>query len=101
MTTTFATELKLPLSKILKQHPDLASVSMRTLFRWTQRPTRGAILEFTRVGGRVHSSIEAVNRFLAQLNDTTTSAPGPTLRSPHERSRASDAAAAELDAVGA
>ncbi len=104
MSDTFQVEEKLPLSKLLKTHPNLRAISPRTILRWTQRKTRGVQLEFVRVGGRAMSSHAAVDRFLAKLNTSpgaTDSDAVSVPRSPSQRRRESDAAAAELAAAGA
>lgn len=99
MSTPFNSEAKLPLSAILKAHDSLNAISPRTLLRWTQRTTRGVLLESVRIGGRTMSSLGAVDRFLAAMNPATPTDGGP--RSPHQRQRASAEAAAELEAAGA
>ena len=99
---TFETEAKILLSAAIKRHPDLNTISPRTLLRWAKRGTRGVRLESIDIGGRTFTSLESVGRFLAKLNGTapTTSDPLPSPRSPHQRQRASEAAAAELAASG-
>lgn len=104
-TDTFATEQKLPLSALHKLHPDLTSVSLKAMTRWAERGTRGHKLESVRIGGRLMSSREALQRFLDALNGGGPPTAGvantsPPPRSPHQRSRASASAAAELDAAG-
>lgn len=99
MDTTFQTEEKLPLAQLKKAHPSLKFVALRTVHRWTARTTRGALLESIRVGGRIMSSLAAVDRFLSVLNQS----PSPLTdvpRSPHQRQRASEEAARELSRAG-
>ena len=43
-----------------------------TLIRWSLRGLRGIRLETVLVGGRRFTSIEAIARFLARLNDPAT-----------------------------
>jgi hypothetical protein len=58
----FATEAKIPLSRLRHTHADLKSVSLKTLTRWATRGTRGVRLESVRIG-RLMSSREALQRF--------------------------------------
>lgn len=97
MSTPFSAEHHWPLSHLKKNHPRLAAASIRSIGRWTQRRTRGALLESIYVGGRLMTSFEAVDRFLAALNPV--SADGP--RSPNQRRRESELAAQELTQAGA
>jgi hypothetical protein len=92
---------KFPLSQIRKYRPDLAHISPRTWHRWTQKPVRGHQLAAVRIGWQFFTTLADVDSFIAALNSaSTTSDSTPTVRSPHERSKASEAAAAELEAAG-
>jgi hypothetical protein len=91
---------KITVSQIKLHRPDLAFISPRSWTRWTQRPTRGHTLESIRIGGRLFVTLKAVDEFIAALNAAPESAlPAP--RSPSQRQRASQQAAAELEAAGA
>ncbi len=75
-----------------------------TLFRWVTKGCRTldgrtVRLEALRIGGRLFTSHEALDRFIAELNASTDPVPAP--RSPSERRRASDRAAAQLEKMGA
>lgn len=54
-------------------------------------------LEVIRVGVKLITSREAVQRFIARLSEAPAAAPAP--RSPSERKRAAEAAGAGLDAI--
>ena len=88
----------LPIAAAAKRHPDTRCVSPRTVIRWATRGVRGVKLEARRVGGRFHCSVAAISRFVEALNPTSATADQP--RSPHERNRASEAAAEELAKAG-
>jgi len=45
-------------------------IHVSTLHRWCQRGVRGVRLECRRLGGRIVTSIEAVDRFSARLAET-------------------------------
>ncbi len=42
-----------------------------TLWRWTSRGIRGVRLEHVKLGGRIVTSLEAVQRFSERLNDAS------------------------------
>jgi hypothetical protein len=68
-----------------------------TLIRWALRGLRGVRLETVLIGGRRYTSVEAIERFLARLNEPAT-VPVPAL----SRSRQEHIARAnrQLDAEG-
>ena len=57
--------------------------SVATLWRWRTRGVRGRRLESLNLGGKVFTSLEALQRFAEQSDDDA----GPTLRSPARRAR--------------
>ena len=48
--------------------------SPSTLYRWAKRGLRGVRLETVRVGGTLCTSVEALNRFFAELDGAATRA---------------------------
>ena len=85
-------------SKLFPTRPHAA-----TFWRWHKhglKDQRGDVvrLEIARVGGRVYTSREALQRFSERLSggDTATS----TVRTPGQRRRASERAARELEKAG-
>lgn len=53
-------ETVLPLAEAAKR----LGVTYRTAKRWTERPRKdAAVLEATRIGGRLYTSVEALERF--------------------------------------
>lgn len=76
-----------------------------TLWRWCRKGVRGVHLEYLRLGNRICTSLEALNRFgqeLAQADTApgqkATSKPGrPRRRSENERDAAIAKANAELE----
>jgi hypothetical protein len=76
-----------------------------TPWRWATKGVkapdgRRIHLETIRAGGRTFTSVEAVGRFVAALTPRVEGTTPPT-RTPTERRKASDRAAAELEAMGA
>lgn len=45
-----------------------------TLYRWAKRGLRGVRLETVRIGGTLCTSVEALNRFFAELSGLTSHA---------------------------
>ncbi len=75
-----------------------------TVWRWSNEgcrtPDGGRVkLEVVRIGGRTMTTREALQRFVERLNERPSEA--PPVRTPAERRRASEAAAAELVRLGA
>jgi hypothetical protein len=68
-----------------------------TLIRWAHHGIRGVKLETVMVGGRRFTSVEAVHRFLARLNQTGT--PETAASSPASE-RETARIEAQLDAEG-
>jgi hypothetical protein len=68
-----------------------------TLIRWWKRGVKGVKLETLIVGGRRYTSVEAIQRFLAQLNE-----PGPDPNRSLSQRRKEDISRVEmeLDAEG-
>jgi hypothetical protein len=71
-----------------------------TIFRWAMKGVRGVRLEVLRLGGRLITSREALQRFAEALSADLEQAPRPAPRSPAKRRRASERAAAELEKIG-
>jgi hypothetical protein len=63
-----------------------------TFWRWAGRGVRGHRLEILRIGGKVYTSQEAIDRFLAALNSAPDSVTSPTA--------AAELAGAALDRLG-
>lgn len=75
-----------------------------TVVRWCTRGVRlagGRVvkLEHLRLGGRLLTTRQALARFVAA--QTETAGETPTVRTPTQRQRAADRAAAELEKMGA
>jgi hypothetical protein len=80
-------------------------VSASTLFRWATKGVRlsdGSTLrlEAIRIGGRWLTSTEALDRFVRRQTPDFTGISTSDLRTPGQRNRASERAAAELEAAG-
>lgn len=103
MTTSIVEETPRPLAAVSREHPATKNVSPKTVGRWAQRGVRGVKLESIQIGGRLMTTTAALNRFLAALNSAPTSGTSttPAPRSPTARQKASAAAAAELEKLGA
>jgi hypothetical protein len=100
-------EKTLPLNSAAQRVPPYRGrrTHTSTLVRWITRGARspdGAVvrLEAIRLGGRWLTSEEALERFTQKLTPTFPSDPVPAPRSPAARSRASERAAAVLEALG-
>lgn len=99
------TEKLVRLAQLPSLHPALADVNPHTVCRWGLKGTkladgRTVKLEMTRVGSVWKASVEAVDRYIAAINAPTGESPTPAPRTPTQRRRASEEAAAELDARG-
>ena len=89
------TEQVLTLAEACRSIPP-RGVSRATLFRWIQKGVRGAVLSTIVIGGRRHTSRQAIDRFIVAGNtDDTPAAPTFTVE---QRSRMSVAARATLAA---
>jgi hypothetical protein len=104
-------ERLLTLTEAAKSLPRLNGkrISTTTLWRWATSGMRGVKLETRRIGRRVVTSMEALERFTAALADlppdTRPRFPkrreqAPRKRSERERAQALARAEAELDAAG-
>ena len=70
-------------------------VSPATLWRWSSHGVRGVRLETVKIGGTACTSLEALRRFFARLDDANESPiPAPT------RDGRAEKVVAELDLVG-
>jgi hypothetical protein len=73
-----------------------------TLYRWTVSGCRGVVLEHTQIGATRATSLEALQRFFDRLTSRPGTRSAPTLsRPPIQRQRRSEAAARELERIGA
>lgn len=50
---------------------------LSTVWRWIHRGIKGAKLESVRIGGRVYTSKEAIDRFQTKLDDIGANTRGP------------------------
>ena len=81
-----------------------------TLWRWCRKGCRGHFLEYLRVGSKIATSAEALNRFFSELaaaDAAAESTPPPTRqpatqkpRSEKARARGIEAARRKLEAAG-
>lgn len=83
------------LSQAARQLPDRLHVS--TLHRWANRGIRGVRLEVVRLGGRVYTSAEALQRFAQQLSQP---ARGTCAKHSPDREQRLAAAESALDQAG-
>jgi hypothetical protein len=83
----------------LPNRPDIS-----TLFRWCTPGVRGITLEHVRIGKRIYTSREAVQRFITRTTEAETSGQlAPRMRkrsSPTSRERRIERAEAELQSTG-
>ena len=84
-------ETVIPLADAPKHLPGRPHVS--SLYRWCQRKRRA--LETVKIGGRVFTSLEALERFAEQRSGPTTESPSSA-----DAARRHEQAEAELDAAG-
>lgn len=104
-------ERLLTLTEAAKTLPRLngKKIATTTLWRWATKGERGIRLENLRIGRRIVTSVEALERFTVALTDLPPetrprngkrreNAPKP--RTDRERARAMARAEAELDAAG-
>ncbi|MCW5756717.1 MAG: DUF1580 domain-containing protein [Phycisphaeraceae bacterium] len=100
-TLTGATQL---LPKVNGRHLHASAI-----WRWCRKGVRGVHLDHVRIGGRIFTSAEALNRFanaLAEVDLATPTAPLAPLPPVHKSRTAAEAAAAhraaeqELDRLG-
>jgi hypothetical protein len=83
----------------------LADTHFSTVFRWILRgaksPTGERIrLQAVRLGGKWVTSRESLKRFTEALTPRLEDSPSPIIRTEGQRTRASEKAAKELDALG-
>ena len=90
-----STESLRTLTQAAKLFPDRPSTT--TMWRWTTKGVRGRILETVTLGGKVYTSLEALQRFSVSHGGT---APQSTHRSPTARERAIAQAERELSEAG-
>lgn len=88
-------ERLLPLSAAARMLP--GGVHVSTLHRWRLRGIRGIRLETLLVGGRRHTSVEAIDRFCQAV---TAAAAGEKMCARTPRRRERDIARAEQELMG-
>src|SRR4051812_37989065 len=101
----FATERKRPLNAILRDHPETGDVHPSSARRWALSGARAADgtsvrLEVRRIGSRLMTSREALDRFLARLNGQPVGETEPASRTPSKRQRECDRAHRAATAKG-
>ena len=72
-------------------------IHISTVHRWMTTGVRGVVLESIRIGGALHTSLEALQRFADHLTTGDTS--GVSVRTSRQRERAVAQAEAELSAA--
>lgn len=73
-----------------------------TLYRWTVAGCRGVVLDHIQIGGTRCTSREALQRFFDRLTHASRGGSSPPVsRSSAQRQRRSEAAAKELERLGA
>ena len=87
-------ERRLTLSQAARQ----LQLHVSTVWRWTLRGVRGVKLETSLVGGQRFTSHEALDRFVARINATDSSA--SAVGNSHQRQREIEAAERELAESG-
>ena len=83
------TENLLTLAEASKRLPSRPNVC--TLWRWANRGARGRKLETVLVGGRRYTSLEALNRFVAESPTKETALPREAKESAAKRKRRAEA----------
>jgi len=100
-----ATETILTLSEAANSLPRRRrgrKTHISTLYRWTVSGCRGVVLEHIQIGATRATSAEALQRFFERLTNPDRYSGNPSLsRSPVQRQRRSEAAAKELERLGA
>ena len=90
-----AKEKLLNLPQATALFPDRPSVA--TLWRWRTKGVHGRTLESVRIGGKIYTSVEAIQRFAQQHGGDSAEPPG---RTPAARERAIAKADQELTKAG-
>jgi hypothetical protein len=100
MAIVVAEETVFPLSEAPDHVPTRRGkkIHVATVFRWKDG-MRGVKLETIRIGGTLHTSAEALQRFFERLS-ATDGAPGAAPRSPAARRKAVERAEKELTSLG-
>jgi hypothetical protein len=87
------------LGELCRTHHALRHLNPKTPLRWTRRKA-GVRLEALVVGSRVMTSFQAVDRFLAALNESNQAPSSPAVNSPTQNQRENELAAKLLAAAG-
>ncbi len=98
MTIDITSDTLIPVSEIPSHLP--GKVHVATVWRWIQRGCRGVRLETCLIGGRRHSSIEALQTFVDQTTAAADNTSTVTASTPSARRKAHKKANQELDAAG-
>ena len=83
--------------RILPRQPNGKALHISTLYRWCSRGLRGVQLESLRLGGRVVTSIEALQRFAERCSTAESTAGSSTTQ---RRKREIERAEAALNKAG-
>ncbi len=104
MTIDLNSETVGTLAEVAGKLPRLGgrNIHTSTLWRWTSRGIRGVRLEHLKLGGRIVTSLEAVQRFSERLNEASVAVRPPNASEKNRRPRTSaqlerDARAAEAE----
>lgn len=96
-----------PLIEVCRRVPSRTGkpLSRGTVYRWAHeglksRSGRRVRLQATRAGGTICTSIEAVDRFFAELDEDLAADNTPAIRTPANRREADRKAAEKLKALG-
>jgi Protein of unknown function (DUF1580) len=91
-------EQVLPFAQVARRLPSIRggrAVNPATIWRWAAHGVRGTKLETVKIGGTTCTSLEALRRFFARLDDKSDSfVPTPT------RDVRAEQVSAELEAIG-
>ncbi|MFO0954422.1 MAG: DUF1580 domain-containing protein [Isosphaeraceae bacterium] len=102
MPILIAEETVFPLSEVPNHVPPRRGKKLHvaTVFRW-KGGLRGVKLETIRIGGTLHTSAEALQRFFDRLSATDHGPdPAPPADPSKARQRAAERAGRELDSLG-
>lgn len=80
--------------------PGYQKVSAPTLHRWRKHGVRGVKIETEMVGGRRHTSEEAIKRFIEAQRETPMAAPAVKPQTESAKQRRSAAVNSELKKLG-
>src|SRR4051794_17343708 len=93
-----------PLAKMVHALPRRRAgrkTAISTLYRWSKSGCRGVVLETIQVGATRCTSREALQRFFERLSEPSRAGDAPSIRTANQRQRDSEAAAKQLEDLGA